>query len=423
LEEVVEGYNFKVIARSGLFKPVFNDENLIVPWRLLELDATYGLLGDSIAGILLAPVVRASSRASRLVKLYRLRALSEEYTWLRRVLGPIAKVTVLKPELYPLLRMNKLLDVYCNIYVEALKRLNLEALSYARSLEVGEVRSPPVRVALKPRSEEECRLEEAPMLEDPWSLARTLEGSIRLGSVSYEAVASPHVGEPVECSRVGILHSITLCRGPRGVVVVKDYGVSSFKWIPAFLASTPASRFQRDAKSRAATELAYSRILRSVVKTPRVLSINLQDGRVVAVKEYIAGKPVLEARDPKAWREAGRALARIHNTGYTLGDANPSNFLVTREGIALVDLEQARKATPRRIAWDMVTVIAYTQLMGVDISLPSELLKEYLGEVDMPKSKLAGEILKPEILTPYIIMPFKIPETIKMILSTTTVSQ
>jgi hypothetical protein len=417
LEEVVEGYNFRVIARSGLFKPVFDGEKLIVPWRLLELDAVYGLLGDSISGVLLAPVVRASPRASRLVELYRSRVLFEESRWLRGVLGPIARVVVLRPELYPILRLRRLLDLYCCVYVEALSNLGLEALSYVRSIRVWGAKSPSLKIPLRLWSRGECDLGEAPLLENPWALIRVPEGSICLDGLSYEELASPYVGERVECSRISILHSITLCRGPRGVVAVKDYMASSFKWIPAFLASAPTSRFQRDPRSRAVTELVYSRLLRGVVRTPRTLSLNLNGGRVVAVKEYIAGRPVLEIRDPKAWRGAGRALARVHNLGYTLGDANPSNFLVTRDGIAVVDLEQARRATPKSIAWDIVTAIAYTQLMGVDANLPLELLREYLEEAGTPRNTLLRELLKPELLTPYMVMPFKLPEAIKIIAS------
>jgi tRNA A-37 threonylcarbamoyl transferase component Bud32 len=418
LEEVVEGYNFRVIARGGVFKSSFDGFNLIVPRRLLELDAVYGLLGDSIAGILLAPVVKASPRLSRLVDVYRSRVVAEESRWLKSVLGPIARVSIVRPEVYPLLRMRELLDLYCDIYVEALGNLGLEALSYARRISSWGATGSPVRVQLRLWGGRGCNLVEAPLLENPWVLVRIPEGTLSLDGLGYEELASPYVGDGVECSRVSLIHSIILCRGPRGVVAVKDYTASSLKWIPAFLASAPTSRFQRDPRGRAATELVYSRILRRAVRTPRMLSLNVSGGRVVAVKEYIAGRPVLDIRDPRAWREAGRALARVHNLGYVLGDANPSNFLISRDGVAIVDLEQARRATPRRIAWDIVTVIAYSQLMGVDVSLPEEMLRGYLEEASIPRDVLLRELLRPELLTPYIIMPFKVPEAIKAVTST-----
>jgi hypothetical protein len=83
----------------------------------------------------------------------------------------------------------------------------------------------------------------------------------------------------------------------------------------------------------------------------------------------------------------------------------------------VVDLEQARRATPKSIAWDIVTAIAYTQLMGVDANLPLELLREYLEEASTPRNILLRELLKPELLTPYMVMPFKLPEAIKIIAS------
>lgn len=420
MEEVVEGYGFRVVARREFFRPVFDGETLVTPWTMLELDAIHGLFGDSISGILLAPVIKASRRAWEVIEAYRSRVLYEESLWLRGVLGGIAKVAIIKPELYPLLRMRRLAHIYCSVYSRALRELGFKALSYARLTPRRSHRRLHVSLPLRPEvlKKSKCCEGEFDLPVSPWNLVRVPEGFVNIGVSSYEDIAEVHVGKPVTCSRVSMLHSILECRGPRGVVVVKDYKLSSLKWIPAFLASAPTSRFQRDPRDRAATELYYSILLRGIVRTPRIISLNVGKGRVVAVREYVDGEPVLGMKDPSAWRDVGRILARIHESGYSLGDANPSNFIKSANDIYLVDLEQARRANLERIAWDIVTVIAYSHLMNVNPLLVRELLEEYASHIGVLRIKLLRELLKVKYWTPYALMPFKLPEALTLARST-----
>jgi len=127
---------------------------------------------------------------------------------------------------------------------------------------------------------------------------------------------------------------------------------------------------------------------------------------------------VLGLPDTRAWRLTGRALARIHEAGYTLGDANPGNFLALGEGLALVDLEQARRATVGGMAWDIVTVLAYSHLMGVDSRLVKSLLEEYASSIGGLRGPLVEELLKPRYWLPYIAIPYKAPEALNIVRST-----
>lgn len=416
MEEVVEGYNFKVIARSGLFKPSFNGETLITPWKLLELDATMGLLGDSLAGILLAPIREATPRVSKLVEVYRSRVIAEESSWVKEILGSLSKVTLVKPELYPLLRMMRV-QRYCRVYVEALQDLGLEALSYARSLASTHARyTSATLLSLPPLQGFTCSDIKPPHPQVDLKLLIAIpEGYLDVGILGYELLVQRHLGEPVSCSRVSILYSVMTCRGPRGVIAVKDYTMSSFKWIPAFLASSLASRFQRDPRDRAVTELVYSKLLRGIVRTPRTIALHVRDGRVVSLREYIDGYPLLSLDNPVYWGVVGGILARIHSSGYSLGDANPSNFLVTPSDVALIDLEQARRANVERMAWDLITVIAYSHLMNINSKLIEELLEGYASEIGELKTKVGEELLKPRYWIPYTLIPFRLPEALNMV--------
>ncbi len=235
-----------------------------------------------------------------------------------------------------------------------------------------------------------------------------------LGFRGPEEASSIHVGEPVKCFRKSFLYSVYICVGPRGLVAVKDYSVSSLKWLPAFIAAAPTVRYRRDPKLRAFSELYYSRLLRGVVNTPRILSAHLWERGALIVKEYIPGIPVLDSRDPGAWRMAGKALADIHIRGYALGDANPGNFIVSGSSITLVDLEQARPSDPASIAWDIITVIAYTHLTRARGTHLKELIKTYVEE-GAPTGETIRELKKLKYWTPYLLMPHKIVEAMKII--------
>ncbi|MDG6969582.1 MAG: hypothetical protein JRN54_00535, partial [Nitrososphaerota archaeon] len=54
----------------------------------------------------------------------------------------------------------------------------------------------------------------------------------------------------------------------------------------------------------------------------------------------------------------GALMARIHGWGMALGDAKPSNVIVSGEGLYLTDLEQAYPGGDQ--AWDLAEFLYYT---------------------------------------------------------------
>lgn len=253
-------------------------------------------------------------------------------------------------------------------------------------------------------------------MEGSWRLLRPYEALLFPGYMGPEEASSIHVGGPVKCFRKGFLYSVYICVGPGGLVAVKDYRVSSLKWIPAFIAAAPTVRYRRGPKLRALSELHYSRLLRRVVNTPRILSAHLWERGALTVREYVPGVSVLDSRDPRAWRMAGKALARIHVGGYALGDANPGNFIVSGSTVTLVDMEQARPSDPASTAWDIITVIAYTHITRARGAHLNELIEAYVEE-GAPTRETIRELRKLKYWIPYLLIPHKIVEAIKIIRS------
>ncbi|MEM1869224.1 MAG: hypothetical protein QXU90_03860 [Acidilobaceae archaeon] len=73
MEEVVaaRGYSFEIILSNSFFKPTFSNGILRSPRILFELDAKYGVFGDSLAGLLLSPLEYIDPSISDLVDSYR----------------------------------------------------------------------------------------------------------------------------------------------------------------------------------------------------------------------------------------------------------------------------------------------------------------------------------------------------------------
>ena len=59
------------------------------------------------------------------------------------------------------------------------------------------------------------------------------------------------------------------------------------------------------------------------------------------VKRIIGSKPI--KKDLTLVKEVGRTIAKVHNLGVSLGDCKPENFIVHKEEIFLLDLEQAKR--------------------------------------------------------------------------------
>jgi tRNA A-37 threonylcarbamoyl transferase component Bud32 len=56
-------------------------------------------------------------------------------------------------------------------------------------------------------------------------------------------------------------------------------------------------------------------------------------------------------------KKVGQKIAEAHSLGVSLGDCKPENFLVTKDGVVLLDLEQATRDGNQ--AWDIAEFLYY----------------------------------------------------------------
>jgi len=129
------------------------------------------------------------------------------------------------------------------------------------------------------------------------------------------------------------------------------------RWVgpnPACAVSGPA-RIAREAR-------ALDTLATAGVHAPRVIAAAPRLGLLLV--EHVAGEPLPHTlvRHGAAARieDYGRAIRAAHAAGITLGDAHPGNAIVTRRGIALIDLEFAEHDTePARRAFDIAFAAAF----------------------------------------------------------------
>ena len=423
--ELPGGYEVRVLEGQAL--PSAEGGSLRVGVALLEADARYGLLGESIAGALLPPLrVECSNglegRIRRAIQDYRSRIVVEQAYDLYMRMGPAAGVVVVDPVYFPLSRMTLLERLHSCIYEasleEGLDRLRLEYGKLASGL--GEavnrgvkLRLPTLRDSVRslitsmkqwiqsglyripspvniPPWRGRCG-EWAPPVE-PWRLISSPEGTVRLSCGKPEEVF-----DVKGCSAPSPISSTMICEGPEGRVAVKDYYRRGVKWVPVHIAGRGYVKYRLSAKARLAAEMIYLPRLREIAGTPRILGVCLDFRQALMARSYVEGEPLLGLRgEEDPWRSLGATLARIHESGYTLGDTNPGNFVYNGRGVALIDAEQARGYSVRAAAWDLIVLLVTGSFFGV----PRELLKAAIEEYSSARPRGEWERVQAEALKP-----------------------
>jgi tRNA A-37 threonylcarbamoyl transferase component Bud32/predicted nucleotidyltransferase len=233
-----------------------------------------------------------------------------------------------------------------------------------------------------------------PPLESPRSLLRLEEGSVVLdasllvkelarilGLESY-STAERDIGEPYSTTKV-----LTFAApGGERAVVVKNYtDVRSLKWALLGIWASTANRFSTAPVSRMDREYGTTLALRKEgVRVPRVLAV--APAERILVKEFVSG-PTLASVINEHLRggkdgaapvaEYGRLMARVHSLGVALGDAKPSNVIVSPDGLYLTDLEQAAAGGDR--AWDIAEFLYYTAKLSTREDAMKGVAAAFLG--------------------------------------------
>lgn len=142
--------------------------------------------------------------------------------------------------------------------------------------------------------------------------------------------------------------------------------LKSAKWVLLNLWSVAAKRFSMSPLSRLNREVEAVRRLHGLgIKTHRITGIVLDERTLVT--EYSEGvtldKSVQEittgmSTDTSDIKKYAQALGKLHKAGLVYGDTKPHNALAGKDGIYLLDLEQAMERGDK--AWDLAEFLYYS---------------------------------------------------------------
>jgi tRNA A-37 threonylcarbamoyl transferase component Bud32 len=151
--------------------------------------------------------------------------------------------------------------------------------------------------------------------------------------------------------------------------VVKQFlDWSNLKWLSLTMWSFGTTSFSVLGRSRLEKEYAINTFLHSKgFPVPKIFFISHQNRLIF--EEFIEGEELVEpikriiaanktTRDVALVKEVGRKIATAHSLGVSLGDCKPENFIVTKDSLVLLDLEQATRDGNH--SWDIAEFLYYS---------------------------------------------------------------
>ena len=400
---------------------------IVVPRGLAESDVESSALGELYASLLLAAPETVEGDEELYwshAGAYAERVAGEENWRLRRLLGPLLHGHAYAAPIGLLVaRMSRLARLYVwlrPVYNETLRRgvrhLHRLAERYSRGrrwlrLDEAPMREPLGLLDASPRAAARLALEAAgldllrsipaglllegfstrplPPLRDPLLYVRLDAARVATRLLRFEdqLYALTNVARLLRLRRSGLLRStrVVEAEGFRPAVVKHYRDPTMGKWLFAAILSLPLPKPRIAPKQRLGAEYHYNRVLAS--KGYPVPSPILVDPRRMKVAyTYIEGKPlstvIQEEPASPAYRSYGALLARLHGDGIALWDTNPSNALLARDTIYLVDLEQAREAKSIvEKAWD-IAVAAYYSIVYTVAAAPQRAMLLAQGYIE-----------------------------------------
>ena len=248
-----------------------------------------------------------------------------------------------------------------------------EALSKLRRMRES---PPPFEPLERPRSL--LKLPEGVVLSDASVMAEELA---RLLGFERYSTSEKDIGEPYSTTRVLTFRSSTAEKS----VVIKNYtDVRSLKWALLGVWASTAKRFSTAPVSRMDREYGMTLSLKEMgVLVPDVLAVAPAE-RIIA-KTFIPG-PTLgsvinsylkgTSADLGPVSGYGSLIAKVHSVGIALGDAKPSNVIVSQKGLCLTDLEQTYQGGDK--AWDIAEFLYYTAKLSIREDAMEKVAKAFL---------------------------------------------
>jgi tRNA A-37 threonylcarbamoyl transferase component Bud32/predicted nucleotidyltransferase len=172
-------------------------------------------------------------------------------------------------------------------------------------------------------------------------------------------------------------------------IAVKELAKSkAVKWAALSVWTAPVKRFKVNPLYRLGSEYKAIRYIRSLgLHTPAIEALVLD--RKILVTQFIEGITLADVirycikgnDDAGLVGEAGTQIAKIHNTGSTLGNVKPKNVIVSGNDLYFTDLEQFvfQGGDP---AWDLAQFVSWslkgTRNSGAAAAIAREFLQGYV---------------------------------------------
>ncbi len=274
---------------------------------------------------------------------------------------------------------------------------------------------PPLPELERPRSL--LKLEEGAMIPDASLLEKALA---RLLGFAEHATKERDIGEPYSTTRV-----LTFRDGTREAsVVVKNYAdVRSLKWALLGIWAAAANKFSMTPMARLDREYAMTRSLRKTgTLVPAIVAV--APGERILVKEFVDGPTLSSVIDGllKGGSEGigyvsayAELIAKVHGAGLALGDAKPSNVVVSQQGLCLTDLEQSLPGGD--MSWDLAEFLYYTAKLSNREEAMQRVARAFLGSYAASgRRETISKARGPKYFRPF--RPFLTPGMSKMLKET-----
>jgi tRNA A-37 threonylcarbamoyl transferase component Bud32 len=169
----------------------------------------------------------------------------------------------------------------------------------------------------------------------------------------------------------GVLNDVYFVSVGQEQLVAKRYtDWVNLKWFTINLVTLGTKKFSVMGKSRLANEYGMNRILSEEgIPVPEIVHVSIPHRMLL--ERYVEGENVanlvklacssdqLSAREYGLAIDVGKAMAKIHSVGVTVGDSKPENFLLSSDGkVYSLDLEQAARKGDK--AWDLSEFLFYS---------------------------------------------------------------
>ena len=154
------------------------------------------------------------------------------------------------------------------------------------------------------------------------------------------------------------------------IVVKRFENWQGLKWFPLALWALGTQSFVVSGRKRLEREYSSNEFLRNQgFSVPKILYVSIRERLIF--EEFVEGEKLTKiikrivtskestARDRRILRQIGKAIARAHSLGVTLGDCKPENILVKDDDdVCFLDLEQSTRNGNH--PWDIAEFLYYS---------------------------------------------------------------